>query len=201
MSVDATDPPHDLPSGERSAYEYSVECSFQALHSPNIELVVQMLQKHQDYVGFFDKIELLSDEGKELLASAKFWDPFAKKAIISIKCCLTGDEKELGKMKKQLIAMERLIIREFASSNADRISSEKFLPSGCQALLNVLTSAFNSILKHDMCQGVTMQDRSVAGVVSKAFSSTDADIEACFASAGDAREVRSLMECLYYVAG
>ena len=90
--------------------------------------------------------------------------------------------------------MERLIITEFASANVDRISSDNFFPSKCQALLNVLISAFNSMLKHDMCQGITMQDRSVAGVVSKAFSLTDADIEACFASAGDAQEVRSLME-------
>ena len=71
-------------------------------------------------------------------------------------------------MKKQLIVMEWLIIREFSSSNADCISSDKFVPSGCQALLNVLVSV--------ICQGVTMQDCSVAGMVSKAFLSTDIDI-------------------------
>lgn len=52
-----------------------------------------------------------------------------------------------------------------------------------------------------MCQDVTIQDRSVAGVVSKVFSSTDMSIEASFTSAGDPRGLRSLMECLYYVSG
>ena len=59
-----------------------------------------MLQKHQDYVGFKDKIKLLSDSGKEMLSSVSLWDPLAKKIIIGVKASITGNEKELGKMKK-----------------------------------------------------------------------------------------------------
>ena len=97
--------------------------------------------------------------------------------------------------------MERLIVREFASSNAGLISSDQFVASSCQALLNILASAFLSMLKHDMCQGVSTHDSTVADVVDNAFSVTDQDIERCFSNVGDNREVKSLMECLYYVAG
>lgn len=82
-------------------------------------------------MGFRDKIELLSDEGRELPASIEFWDPFAKKAIIDVKCCLTGNDKELGKMKKQLIIMERVLIRDFTFSNTNLISSDKFPSPRC----------------------------------------------------------------------
>ena len=87
------------PPNERSAYEYSIRCSFQALHSPNIKFLVQILQMHQDYAGFNDKIKLLSEDNREVLASAQFWDPFAKNVIIGIKHCITGDSGELAKMK------------------------------------------------------------------------------------------------------
>ena len=62
----------DVPPSDRSAYEYSLDCSFQALHSPDIGLLVEMLQKHYDYMGFRDKICLLSDKCKDLLASSAF---------------------------------------------------------------------------------------------------------------------------------
>lgn len=95
MESDAVELPQDSSSIQRSAYEYSIECSFQSLHSPNIDFLVEMLQKHHDYIGFHDKISLLSFESNELLTSSKFWDPFAKRVIIGIKCILTGDQKEL----------------------------------------------------------------------------------------------------------
>lgn len=97
--------------------------------------------------------------------------------------------------------MESFITRKFASNHASHLSSEKFVASGCWALLNVLASAFIVILKHDICQGISKHRRFVADVVDKAFSSTDTDIEEYFYSAGDHWEVKSLMEYLYYVAG
>lgn len=93
MSADESDPPQNLPSSEHSAYEYSLDCSFQALHSPNIDLLVQMLQKDKDCIRFRNKIEILSDEGRKLLVSSQFWDPFTKKEIIGVKCCLTWDKE------------------------------------------------------------------------------------------------------------
>ena len=56
-------------------------------------------------------------------------------------------------------------------------------------------------IRHDMCHGISKHGRSVADVVNKAFSITDADVDACFSGVGDCREVKYLMECLYYVAG
>ena len=88
------------PSNKRSAYTCIIQCSFQALHLSNIKLLVQMLQMHQDYVGFYDEIKLLSEEGREMLAATQFWDPFAMKVIIGIKHYITGDNGELAKMKK-----------------------------------------------------------------------------------------------------
>lgn len=49
-----------------------------------------------------------------------------------------------------------------------------------------------------MCHGVSKHGRSV---VDKAFSLKDVDTDACFSSVGYCQEVKSLMECLYYVAG
>jgi len=201
MVTHESDPPPDLPPCERSAYECCLDCYFQALHSLNIDVLVQMLQKHQDYMGFIVKIELLSDEGKELLISTPLWNSFAKKAVVSIQCCLMKEKDELGKMKKQLVLMERLVIRVFATANAPRISSEEWVKSNCQALLNVLASLFMSLLKHDMCQGITSQNATVSDVVDKAFSLTDTAIKECFVSVGNQREAKSLMECLYYVVG
>ena len=187
----------DVPPSDRSAYEYSIDCSFQALHSPDIGLLVEMLQKHHDFVGFSDKILLLSNEGRELLVSTRLWDPFAKKAIIGIKSCLTKNKTELGKMKKQLVFMERLVVREFASSHAAHICSVSFLASSCQAPLNILASAFISILKHDMCRGVSSDDHSISGVVDETFTISDVEIEESFRGVGDCLEIRSLLECLY----
>ena len=201
MSADDSDTHPDLPPRNRSAYEYSLDCSFQALHSPDTGLLVEMLQKHHDYMGFRDKICLLSDKCKDLLASSAFWDPFAKKAIIGVQCCLTEKKDELSKMKKQLLTMERCLIHGFASGYAHQFASDKIAACVCQALLSILASAFIGILKHDMCHGVSKHGRSVADVVDKAFSMTDADVNACFSGVGDCREVKSLMECLYYVAG
>ena len=69
MSADDSDTHPDVPPSDCSAYEYSLDCSFQALHSPDTGLLVEMLQKHHDYMGFRDKICLLSDKCKDLLAS------------------------------------------------------------------------------------------------------------------------------------
>ena len=135
---DASDAPPDLPSIERTAYEYCVGCSFQALYSPDIELLVKMLQMHDDFVGFRDKIDNLSDIGRKEVVSTSFWNPFAKNIIIGVKVCITGEEKALIKMKKQLISMERLTIRQFASSHACLFSDGKLMVSEYQALLNVL---------------------------------------------------------------
>ena len=52
-----------------------------------------------------------------------------------------------------------------------------------------------------MCHRVSKDGRSVADVVNKAFLLTGADIDACFSSVGDCREVKSLKECFYYVVG
>ena len=110
MSADTSVTTPNTPSIERSVYEYSTGCSFKVLNSPNIELLIQMLQKHQDYVGFKDKIALLSDEGKVLLASTRLWDPFAKKIVIAVKVSITGEKAELGTMKKQLAAAKYLLL-------------------------------------------------------------------------------------------
>ena len=91
--------PH-MPPNERSAYEYSMGCDFQALRSPNIGLLAQMLRDHPDYVGFCDKIDRFSSVGRERLGSEEFWDPLAKKIIVGIKVCITGNQKQLSKMKK-----------------------------------------------------------------------------------------------------
>jgi len=97
--------------------------------------------------------------------------------------------------------MERSVIREFSTANAPRISSEEMVKSNCQALLNVLASSFMSLLNHDMCQGIKSQNATVSDVVDKAFSLTDTAIEECFVGVGNQGEIKSLMECLYYVAG
>ena len=157
MITNASDPPPDRnPPSDRSAYEYCLDCSFQALYPLNIDVLIQMLVKGKDYLGFSDKIDLLSNESQTLLTSSEFWDPLAKKAIIGIKVCITGKKNELSKMKKQLVAIERITIKDFASTHAGRISSDEFVASGCRALLNVLASSFMSHLKHDMCQGISI---------------------------------------------
>ena len=43
----------------------SAQCSLEVLHSPNIELLVQLLQDHPDYIGFQDKIALLAESGQD----------------------------------------------------------------------------------------------------------------------------------------
>jgi len=85
MITNASDLPPDLPPSERSAYEYSVGCSFKSLHPPDIEVLINLLHKHKDYTGSSDRIELLSVDGKELLGSTHFWDPFTKKLVIASK--------------------------------------------------------------------------------------------------------------------
>ena len=64
-------------------------------------------------------------------------------------------------MNKDLTMMERYNIREFASTQAPLFSSDTIVLTQCQALPNVLGSSFVSILKHDMCQGVTQQSTTV----------------------------------------
>ena len=120
--------------------------------------------------------------------------------IVVIKVGITEDGKELGKMKKQLASMERVVVREFTSTHAPNISSDKFIASLCQALLNVLSTVFILILKHDMCQGVTLQHRSMLDLVDRSFTMADNHIESCFDGAGDCKATKSLRECLYYVA-
>jgi len=98
----------DAPSTKHQcAYEYSTRCSFQALHSPNIGILVGKLQSHQDYVGFRDKVKLLSENGQEQLASNRLWDPFTLKIVSIIKSSITMNEKELNKMRKGITLMER----------------------------------------------------------------------------------------------
>ena len=115
--------------------------------------------------------------------------------------CITDDSKELGKMKKQLTLMERVAVREFASTHAGYFASDDFDKDLCKELLNVLGSVFITLLKHDMCQGVTAQHRSVLDVVQKAFMMPDEEVNDYFASLGDMKATKSLNECLYYVAG
>ena len=76
---------------ERSAYKYSIRCNFQVLHTPYIALLVQMLQEHPDYLGFRDKIDHFSSVGREQVITSRFWDPLAKKIIVGIKVCITGN--------------------------------------------------------------------------------------------------------------
>ena len=128
----------DTPSA--SAYEYSNRCSFKPLHSPKIELLMKMLQKNADYVGFRDKTELLSESGRKQLTSIQFWDTFAKKTSIAIRSSLAEKKSELRTKKKNLTMMERVIICEFASTHAPHITSDLFVNPRCQALLNVLGS-------------------------------------------------------------
>ena len=152
MSKGTAGIPLDVPpSVSRSAHDYSTRCSFLALHSPNIELIVRMLQNHRDYVGFEDKIALLSASCRDQLVSIHFWDPFAKKVIVGIKVCITEDSKELGKIKKQLTLMGRVVAHEFASTHAGYFVSNDFGEDLCKVLLNVLGSVFITLLKHDMC--------------------------------------------------
>ena len=145
VSANESDPPPDAPPSECSTYKYSIKFYFHPLHLPTIDLLVEMLSKHHDYIGLCDKITLLSSEQNNLLLSTEFCEPFAKKAIIGIKFCLTVEEKGVSKMKKQLSVMERFIVREFTSKNARRISSDSFVTSLSRALLNVLATAFLSI--------------------------------------------------------
>ena len=63
MSEDTVDELPTIPSV--STYEYSAQCSPEVLHSPNIELLVQLLQDHPDYIGFQDKIALLAESGQD----------------------------------------------------------------------------------------------------------------------------------------
>ena len=90
-----------------------------------------MLQKHHDYVGFMDKIALLSDIGKVQISSGQFWDPFAVRVIAIIRECITSKGKLLSKMMKQSTLMERTYIREFATAHAKDLSSDLigFVPS------------------------------------------------------------------------
>ena len=178
-------------------------CNFQALRSPNIDILVQMLQDHPDYIGFRDKIHHFSSVGRERLGSKEFWDPFAKNIIVGVKVCITGDKKELNKMKKDLTMMERHYVRQFASTQAPFFTSRQIVVYECQSLLNVLCSSFVSLLKHEMCRGVTQQSTTVTEVIDRAFSMANEDIEQHFAGLvdGDSRSVKSLKECLYYVAG
>ena len=70
MIINASDPPPDRnPPSDRSAYEYCLDCSFQALYPLNIDVLIQMLVKGKDYLGFSDKIDLLSNESQTLLTS------------------------------------------------------------------------------------------------------------------------------------
>ena len=98
--MDTSEIPRNAPSRKRSAKDYSAGCLFQVFHSPNIEFLVKMLQKHPDCIGFKDRINLLSDGGRKLLKSTRLWDPFAKRLLVSGKIFITGEEKELGKMNK-----------------------------------------------------------------------------------------------------
>ena len=67
----------------------------------------------------------------------------------------------------------------------------------------MLGSSFVSILKHDMCQGVTQKSTTVGAVVNTSFLMANADMEKYFTGlgGGDNWSIGSLMECLYYVAG
>ena len=205
MSVELSAIPPDATSDTppTSAYEYIIQCSFQALHPPDIKRLVYMLRKHHDYVGFMDKIALLSEIGKVQISSSQFWDPFAVKVIAIIRECITSKVKLLGKMMKQLTLMDRTSIREFATAHAKYFSSDSIGFHQCLALINVLCSAFISLLKHDMCQGISHRDISVAGIINKAFSVAEDSIELCFSSfcIGSDKSAQSLRESLYYVAG
>ena len=81
--------PAATSSSTQNAHEYSVHYSFKALHLPNIEILVRILQEHQDYGGFLNKIALLLERGQKYITSPDFWDPLAKKAVIAIKVCIT----------------------------------------------------------------------------------------------------------------
>ena len=183
-------------------YGYDSQCSFQALHSPNIATLLGKLQKHHDYIGFQDKIGLLSEIGQEYLKSTRLWGPFMINIVSEVRSCITSSEKELGKMKRRLAMLEHKATNEFAIAHAATISSPVFTISRCKALLIVLASAFISILKNDMCQGTSQQGGSVSDVVNAAFSSSDSDIDNCFDRLDtNQKSILSIKESLYYVAG
>ena len=186
-----------------SSYEYSTQCSFKALHSPNIGQLVMMLKQHRDYVGFRDKIDLLSEMGKDQLVSTRFWDPFAVSIIAVVRDCVTSEDKLLSKMKRKLVEMERSVVNKFITTHAVHISSDAYSTPRSQALLHVLCTAFIELVKHDMCKGITQQCYSIIDVVNKAFLMADADIHNYFATlgAGNRKLTKSLLEFIYYIAG
>lgn len=106
-------------------------------------------------MGFWDKIDLLSETAKEQLASTQFWDPFVVRIIASVRECITNKEKLLRKMKRQLVEMERTVISEFVNTHPANISSDVYSTPRCQALLHVLCTAFIKLVKHDICKGIT----------------------------------------------
>ena len=69
--------------------------------------------------------------------------------------CVTGEEKQLNIMRKDLTLMEQVVICQFAFDHAPLLCSKIFTTHQFQSLLNVLTSIFVNLLKHDMCKGVT----------------------------------------------
>ena len=79
----------------------------------------------------------------------------------------------------------------FPATHASDISSDTFASPKCQILLHVLCTAFISLMKHDMCQGVSQNGRSVSDVVNKAFTTTDIDIEASFMLVAGSQKVKN----------
>ena len=90
-----------------------------------------MLQEHCNYIGFSDKIQLLSEKGKEDIVSADFLDPLAKKAIITIEVGITGKENELVRIKRDLVTMELVLVQEFDFTYAPLILSSGFIVYKC----------------------------------------------------------------------
>lgn len=112
MSINTNGTPPNAPLNySQSTYKYSIECCFQALHPQKVNLLVKILQKYHDYAKFHDKVKLLSEIRQQLLI-AKI------KVIAIIMNSITGNEKKLNKMKKQLIVMDGTTVHEFATTQA-----------------------------------------------------------------------------------
>ena len=172
------------------------------LHSTNITVLVNSLQKHKDTVGFSDKISTLSLEAQQQLRSTRFWNPLADKMRDSIHQCVTDEEKLMRNRKKELFQAELCSIKAFATANASSFSTGCFNECKCAALLIVLGGAFVSMLKHDMCQGFSNGIASVSNTVDAAFSMNSAALEITVAhSVDNSKQLDVMRESLYYIAG
>ena len=78
---------------DMNARDYSMYCSFKLLYAPDVTALINNLQKHQDFLGFYDKIALLLEIGREIITSSRLWDPFTVKMIFIIKSCITVNKK------------------------------------------------------------------------------------------------------------